>query len=313
MNALVPSGTMAIIPQSMDDAIRLAKAMSTIPELPKHCQGSVGTCLMIVDQAMRWRMSPFAVAQCSSNIRGKMMYEGKILAAAAESMGAIVGHFDYSWAGEGDERTITVSATRSGEDKPKEMKIKLGDVKTDNEYWRKQPDQQLAYSGARNWTRRWTPSVLLGVYAPEEFSREGKPAEEPVATIEGTAVEAPAPAPKVEPPPAETLREQYNRETPMDKPPTKPITRKEFLDRLQAAMEDSTTIYEVDGLLASADVDRARKTFEGAHKERLEGIIARGIGMHGRKPPEPPADDFGGWPGPSPEDMAREREAAAVA
>lgn len=307
MNAIVPTGTLAIVPQSMDDAIRLAKAMSTIPELPKHCQGSVGTCLMIVDQAMRWRMSPFAVAQCSSNIKGKMMYEGKLMAAAVESMGAITGHFDYAFTGEGDNRTVTVSATRTGEDKPREMTIRLGDVKTDNEMWKKQPDQQLVYSGSRNWARRWTPAALLGAYAPEEWGpEEAKPTQE----FAGATIEGAAETKVEEPPPAETRREQINREIPMDQPPSNPLTRKAFLDMLEAAVEDSTTIFEVDGLLASADVDRARKTFEGAQRERLEGIIARGIGMHGRKSAEPPEDD--GWPGPRPEDMQREREAATV-
>src|SRR5215472_7510485 len=61
MNAIVPA---ALVPTDMDQAIRLAKAMSDAKMLPKHLQGDVGTCLMIVEQAMRWGMSPFAVAQC---------------------------------------------------------------------------------------------------------------------------------------------------------------------------------------------------------------------------------------------------------
>jgi len=170
----------------MDEAMRLATAMAHAKMVPKHLQDDVGTCLMVVEQAMRWGMSPFAVAQCTSNIGGKLMYEGKVVAAAVQTQGAIVGHFDYRFSGEGDARTVTVSATRNGEQEPRSIVIKLGDVKTTNQMWTKQPDQQLVYSGTRNWARRWTPAALLGVYAPEEFNRAtGEIFDGP--TLEGTA------------------------------------------------------------------------------------------------------------------------------
>lgn len=314
MNALVPSGTMAIVPQTFDDAVRLAKAMSQIPELPDHCK-NVGTCLMIVDQAMRWRMSPFAVAQCSSNINGKMMYEGKLMAAAVESMGAIKGHFDYTFTGEGENRTVTVSATRTGEDKPREIKIRLGDVQTKNDQWRKQPDQQLVYSGSRNWARRWTPAALLGAYAPEEFSPEAsKPVEEVLSTptIDGV-VETKVEEPKPEP----SLRDQYNRDVPLDQPKTIKITGPDqFLDWFQDAARACADGAEFAQYLEDPDVVRMRKGPRNAHRARLEGIIAEGtarFGLQAAKPPVPPADDDAGWPGPDPEQMRREREATAVA
>src|SRR5215475_347943 len=109
MNAIVPA---ALVPTDMDQAIRLAKAMSDAKMLPKHLQGDVGTCLMIVEQAMRWGMSPFAVAQCTSSIGGKLMFEGKLVAAAVEASGVIDGHFDYEFKGEGDDRQVTISARR---------------------------------------------------------------------------------------------------------------------------------------------------------------------------------------------------------
>ena len=46
----------------------------------------ISTCLVVIEQAMRWGMSPFAVAQCTSSIGGKLMYEGKLVAAAVESI-----------------------------------------------------------------------------------------------------------------------------------------------------------------------------------------------------------------------------------
>lgn len=171
MGALVPVGASALVPTNMDEAIRMAKAMADAKLVPKHLQGDVGSCLMIVEQAMRWNMSPFAVAQCTSSIGGKLMFEGKLVAAAVESSGAIEGHFNFDYTGDGAERQVTVRARRPGEANDRQLTIKLKDVKTSNQWWEKQPDQQLAYSGVRNWARRYTPAALLGVYSPEEIDR----------------------------------------------------------------------------------------------------------------------------------------------
>ena len=175
-----------LVPRNMDEALRLAEFMSRARTVPKHLQDSPGDCLMVVELAMRWGMSPFAVAQGTSVISGKLMIEGKLVAAAVEASGAIAGHIDYAFTGEGDARAITVSATRRGETNPREVIVALKEARTGNEMWKRQPDQQLVYHGVRVWARRWTPAVILGVYAREEMG--------PI--IDGTAetlTEAPQP------------------------------------------------------------------------------------------------------------------------
>jgi hypothetical protein len=167
----------------MDEAIRLAQFMAGARTVPKHLWDSPGDCLMVIELAMRWGMSPFAVAQATSIIQGKQMIEGKLVAAAVENSGAIVGHIDYTFGGVGDARSITVTATRRGETNPRTVEVKLADAKTSNPLWVKQPDQQLVYHGARVWARRWTPAVILGVYSREEMG----------PTIDGTAEEQPQP------------------------------------------------------------------------------------------------------------------------
>ena len=173
----------ALVPHNMDEAIRLAQFMAGARTVPKHLWDSPGDCLMVIELAMRWGMSPFAVAQATSIIQGKQMIEGKLVAAAVENSGAIVGHIDYDFAGIGDARSITVTATRRGETNPRTVEVKLADAKTSNPLWVKQPDQQLVYHGARVWARRWTPAVILGVYSREEMG--------PI--IDGTAEEQPPP------------------------------------------------------------------------------------------------------------------------
>ena len=181
MNALTTVSTTSLVPHNMDEALRLAEFMAKARTVPKHLQDSPGDCLMVVELAMRWGMSPFAVAQGTSVISGKLMLEGKMVAAAVETSGAIVGHIDYSYAGEGEARAITVSATRRGETNPRTVTVTLKEAKTNNEMWKRQPDQQLAYHGVRVWARRWTPSVILGVYSREEMGPiiEGQSEEVP--------------------------------------------------------------------------------------------------------------------------------------
>jgi hypothetical protein len=158
-----------LVPTNLTEAIRLAEAMAAARTVPKHLQGSVGDCLMVVEQSMRWGMSPFAVAQCTSVIAGKLMYEGKLVAAVVETSHAIVGHLDYEFTGTGEGRGVIISATRRGETNPRTATVMLKDARTSNEMWKRQPDQQLVYHGARVWARRWAPAALLGVYSPEEM------------------------------------------------------------------------------------------------------------------------------------------------
>lgn len=173
MNSIVPATATAppqqgLIPRNMHEAMQLAEMMSRGQMMPQHLKNA-GDALMVVEQAMRWNMSPFAVAQNTFNIKGKLLYAGVIVHAAIESLGAISGLIDYTFSGEGPTRKIVVTATRKGETEPKTVEVALKDAKTDNPLWIKQPDQQLCYHAVRVWARRWTPGVMLGVYTPEEW------------------------------------------------------------------------------------------------------------------------------------------------
>lgn len=192
MNALtrvepahVPA-TNPMIPQTLDQAVRLAKIMSDMSLVPQHLQGKPADCMLIVEVAHRWRMSPFAVAQATSVLQGKLNFEGKLVAAALQTSGVLSSRLRYDYRGEGDGREVLVSAIVQGETEPREVLVRLREVKTGNRMWTSQPDQQLSYAGARIWGRRHAPEVMLGVYAPEEFEPAGS------AALQG--------APRAEPP-----------------------------------------------------------------------------------------------------------------
>jgi RecT family len=171
MNAIVPAGNTALTPTSMESAIQLAEMMARGKLVPSHLHNSPGDCLMVIEASMRWQMSPFAVAQCTSVIQGKLMFEGKLVAAALNASGILSSRLDYDFSGKDAQRAVTVRGTLKGETKPREVTVFLADAKTTNNMWTKQPDQQLVYAGTRVWARRHAPEVMLGVYAPEEFDR----------------------------------------------------------------------------------------------------------------------------------------------
>lgn len=163
MNALtttqpgMPSAT-ALLPTNINDAMRLAEMMSKARLLPQAVQNPADA-FPVINQAMRWNMDPFAVAQEVSVISGKLMHSGKIVAAAINSSDVLDGRLRYDYRGEGNDRTITVSGTLRGEREPRSVEVRLADAKTSNAMWTKQPDQQLAYFGSRVWARRNAPSV----------------------------------------------------------------------------------------------------------------------------------------------------------
>jgi len=167
-----PGGS-ALVPVNMREAMDLAGMMAKAGFLARELQ-TTGGALFVIEQSMRWNMSPFAVAMETSFIQNKPMFSGKIVAAAVQASGVLNGRLHYAYTGAGDDRTVTVSGTLRGEATPQTVTVRLGDAKTNNKVWQTQPDQQLAYHGARVWARRHTPEVMLGVYSPEEF-----PAEEP--------------------------------------------------------------------------------------------------------------------------------------
>lgn len=137
----------------------------------------VANCFLVVNQAVRWGMDPFAVAQCVSLVHGKFCYEGKLIAAAIDSRLNIRLAYKFN-DGKGQDLGVTVSGTMHGEAEPREI---FGRVKD----WHRGPkspwadegawQRQLRYRGAREWCRAHAPGVIMGVYAPDEFEDAPRP------------------------------------------------------------------------------------------------------------------------------------------
>src|SRR5262245_48959896 len=170
-----------LIPTSMAEAMRLADIMASAKLVPVALQKSPGDCLMVIQQALRWQMDPFAVAQECSVIQGKLMHSGKLVAAVVNARGNLAERLTYSYEGEGAKRTITVSGRLQGEHEPRTVSVEFAKARTNNRVWDTQPEQQLMYHAVRVWARRHTPELMLGVYSPEEFDEQPAPPRNPKA------------------------------------------------------------------------------------------------------------------------------------
>lgn len=154
---------------------RVATMMCSSKLAPKHLQGvdKIADAILVVNQALRWQSDPFAVAQHTFVTSGKLGYEGKLIAAMVNASPKLRENLDYEYSGEGDDRTVTVTGQFKGSDRVRTVTGKVKDWKTANEFWKKNPDQMLAYRGAREWARRHMPEVLLGVNSEDEMQPRG--------------------------------------------------------------------------------------------------------------------------------------------
>jgi hypothetical protein len=240
--------------------------MSTGRLVPTHLQKSPGDCLMVVELAMRFRMSPFAVAQCTSVISGKLMLEGKLVAAAINSSGVLEDRLSYDFAGVNDTREVTVKGTMRGETAPREMTVSLKEAKTSNALWTKQPDQQLVYFASRAWARRHAPEVMLGVYSPEEFPADGVRDTFAGPTLEHTA---------------STIPNQVAEQGVTGAIPTIDHPRKKtvgaWLDALALELAACEGGEEVDAILAREDVQQAQDRLRNGAADRLNHMIQAAI------------------------------------
>jgi hypothetical protein len=152
---------------------RVANAMAFSTFLPAHLktgtkEETVSNCLRVLNQAFRWGMDPFAVVDETYVVRGKLAYQGKLVAAIVNAKANLTERLKFSFAGSGDKRTVTVSGTFTGEQEPRTVEVELGKVKTDNQMWAKDPDQKLCYNGAIKWARRHCPELILGVITEDD-------------------------------------------------------------------------------------------------------------------------------------------------
>lgn len=184
-------------------------AASTIT-VPDHLRNKPADCLAIAMQAAQWGMNPFAVAQKTHVVSGRLGYEAQLVNAVISSSGAIVGTFRYEYRGAGPDLECRVGAVPRGESEIVWGEwLRNGDVKVRNSpLWSVNPKQQLGYLQVKNWARLYCPGAILGVYTADELEAidastgEITPAAPKGPRRRSEAAAPPAPLPTVEEVPA---------------------------------------------------------------------------------------------------------------
>ncbi|MBP8235145.1 MAG: hypothetical protein KAY22_22870 [Rhizorhabdus sp.] len=133
-------------------------------------------CFMIVNQAVRWGMDPFAVAQTASFVHGRLMWEGKLIHAIIEAKLGI--RLKYTFANDTPNRAaddrrlgVVVSGKFDDEDEPRTIEGTVARWhRGDKSAWGNPADwpRQLRYMGAREWARAHAPGIILGVITTDE-------------------------------------------------------------------------------------------------------------------------------------------------
>ena len=168
------SGTAATImsPTALQALVAFSELMSkSLVTVPEHLRGKPSDCLAVAMQAAQWGMNPFAVAQKTHIVSGRLGYEAQLVNAVVQSSGAIDGAPSYEYHGEGAKLECRVGAVLRGH-----AAITWGEwycidqVKTKNSpLWATNPKQQMGYLQLKNWARLYCPGAILGVYDPDEL------------------------------------------------------------------------------------------------------------------------------------------------
>ncbi len=191
---------MVLSEQNLDRLMAFAKIMATGKVTVPDAVRNEGDCLAITMQAIQWRMNPFAVAQKTHIIQGKLGYEAQLVNAVINTMAPTKDRIHYEWFGPWDKIVgrfvmktsqkgneyrapgwdlkdetgvgIKVWATLKGESEPRILELMLSQAATRNStLWAEDPRQQLAYLGVKRWARLYCPDVILGVYTPDEVEQ----------------------------------------------------------------------------------------------------------------------------------------------
>jgi hypothetical protein len=177
--ALRRSGTgLAIAPETLEQALELAKVMSTARGMiPEHLLGNPGACADVVFQALSWSMNPFALAKMSyiAQRGGTPSYMSQAISGAVNNNPALLGRMRLSYDGVGDDMTCTVTGVfRDDPDHPQVYTTpRIKDIQPKNSpLWKTDPGRQLGYWAQRAWSRLYASDILMGVYDADEFTPE---------------------------------------------------------------------------------------------------------------------------------------------
>lgn len=156
----------------MDMANTMAGAKQMVRDFYRDSPGDCAALIMICQP---YGFNPYQVSwktyKASKTADAPVSFEGQLVNAMVNMSAPVRGRLKYSFSGEGQMRTCTVTGIdRETGDEITYTSPVIKDIKVKNSpLWTADPDQQLGYFSARAWARRHFPELLLGVYTREEI------------------------------------------------------------------------------------------------------------------------------------------------
>lgn len=172
VTAVMAVGEAGITFATAGEVMEYAKMMATSGSaVPQHLRGQPGACLGIIDDAMRFKMSPYALARKSFFVNNNLAYEAQVLAALVIARAPVKQRPLIEYLNDGALRRCRVSAEFTDGAMRDYLSPPISQINPKNSpLWKTDPDQQLAYYSTRAFARRHCPDVLLGIYDPDELA-----------------------------------------------------------------------------------------------------------------------------------------------
>lgn len=166
----------ALVPATLDDAFRLAKALSMSGDMvPKHFQGKPEACMAAIVRGMEVGLAPMQALSNIAVINGRPSLWGDALPALVQRAGH---HVDVEIEGEGDRAVAVATLTRGDTGKVIVRRFSMADAKRAGLLgkqgpWQQYPTRMLAHR-ARSWAvRDGAADALMGMHVAEETQDYG--------------------------------------------------------------------------------------------------------------------------------------------
>jgi len=186
MNAVVPLSEsrpslvaggrpMAIVPQTMDEAYRLGKAICMAGMAPKGMD-TPEKCMIAIMRGMEVGLTPMQALDKIAVVNGRPTIWGDGAMALVRGSG-LCEFVDESMSGDADQRAATCVVKRRGEAKPVQRTFSVADARKANLWgksgpWQQFPDRMLQMRARAFALRDVFADVLGGLYLREEIEDE---------------------------------------------------------------------------------------------------------------------------------------------
>lgn len=210
----------ALVPQDLDQAFRLAKALSLSGDMvPKHFQGKPEMIMAAIARGMEIGLAPMQALSNIAVINGRASIWGDALPALLQKAGH---HLDCELQGEGDQMVAVATLTRGDTGRETVRSFSVADAKKAGLWgkqgpWQAYPTRMLQMRARSFAARDGAADALMGLQVAEEM-QDVAPMRDVTPAPKGPNLAQRLAAPKQEAPIEAEAAETVEQEAPTDEP-----------------------------------------------------------------------------------------------